>query len=210
MPKESTTHAERTTKRGTQGARTKLKKSARYSPLPLEDEVAQAIFDIELSHTSLKGNLQHLYINTAKEVEVGAKIALVIFYPLRFIHKFRKIHKQLVAELEKKFSGKHVVFIAQRKIARKQKQSSAKIPRTRTMTAVHDAILTDIVFPFDIVGRRWRYKVDGSKHTKIFFDAREKEKAESKVQAFSVIYKKLTNKDVSFGYMTNPILQQFL
>ena len=92
-----------------------------------------------------------------------------------------------------------MIFIAQRKIAKKQiKKTTVKVPRTRTLTAVHDSILVDIVYPFDIVGRRWRYKVDGTKQCKIYFDAREKDKAESRVETFSVIYKRFTNKDVYF------------
>jgi|Transcript_17097 small subunit ribosomal protein S7e len=193
------------------GHRKKLKKSSRKDPTPLEDEVAQAIYDLEVNNVNLKPSLSTLYVNTAKEVEVGhGKRVLVIFFPLRFIKKFHKIQKQLVTELEKKFSGKSVVLIAQRKIARKPKSNLKKIQRSRTMVAVHEAILADLLHPVDVVGRRWRYKTDGSMQTKVFMDAREKDKVESKLEAYSVVFKKLTGREVSFGFMTNPLLQQFL
>lgn len=52
-------------------------------------------------------------------------------------------------QLEKKFSGKHVVIIGQRRIMRKpssgQRQPKQKRPRSRTLTAVHDAVLEDLV-----------------------------------------------------------------
>nr|6ZJ3_SI Chain SI, Ribosomal protein eS7 [Euglena gracilis] len=192
------------------GPRKKLRKSARKSATPLEDEVAQAIFDLEVNNKSLKPVLQPLYVNTAKEVDIGhGKRAVVIFSPLRFLKKFHRIHKQLTAELEKKFSGKQVLVIGQRKITRQGKHNKNKIPRTRTAVSVRENILADLLYPVDVVGRRWRHKTDGSKQTKIFLDAREKDKVEGKIEAISVVYKKLTGVDASFGFMTNPLLQQF-
>ena len=56
---------------------------------------------------------------------------------------------RLVRELEKKFSGKHVVFIAQRRIlpkpTRKANKLKQKRPISRTLVAVHTAILDDLV-----------------------------------------------------------------
>lgn len=72
----------------------------------------------------------------------------------------------MTRELEKKFSDRHVVFVAQRRILPKEgRKSSAKQPRprSRTLTAVHGAILDDLVYPSEIVGKRTRVKTDGSK-----------------------------------------------
>ena len=38
---------------------------------------------------------------------------------------------------------------------------------SRTLTAVHDAILSDVVYPAEIVGRRTRVKLDGSRLIKV-------------------------------------------
>lgn len=39
--------------------------------------------------------------------------------------------------------------------------------RSRTLTAVHEAMLEDLVMPAEIAGRRIRYRIDGSKIMKV-------------------------------------------
>lgn len=48
-----------------------------------------------------------------------------------------------------------------------KKGSAVQRPRSRTLTAVHDAILEDLVYPAEIVGKRVRYRIDGSKIMKV-------------------------------------------
>jgi small subunit ribosomal protein S7e len=61
-----------------------------------------------------------------------------------------------------------VVIVATRRIVRPPKKGSAvQRPRTRTLTAVHDGILEDVVFPAEIVGKRVRYRLDGAKIIKV-------------------------------------------
>lgn len=61
-----------------------------------------------------------------------------------------------------------VVLIASRRIVRPPKKgSAAQRPRTRTLTSVHENMLEDIVHPAEIVGKRIRYRIDGSKIMKV-------------------------------------------
>ena len=57
--------------------------------------------------------------------------------PYRLLKSFHKIQSRLVRELEKKFSGKDVVLIANRRIMAPPTsgQSNAR-PRSRTLSAV--------------------------------------------------------------------------
>lgn len=61
-----------------------------------------------------------------------------------------------------------MILIATRRIVRPPKKGSAvQRPRTRTLTAVHEAVLEDVVSPAEIVGKRIRYHHDGSKIMKV-------------------------------------------
>lgn len=61
-----------------------------------------------------------------------------------------------------------VVLIATRRIMRPPKVGSAATrPRSRTLTAVHEAILDDLVYPTEIVGKRVRFRLDGSRIIKV-------------------------------------------
>uniref|UniRef100_A0A0D9WFD1 40S ribosomal protein S7 n=1 Tax=Leersia perrieri TaxID=77586 RepID=A0A0D9WFD1_9ORYZ len=183
-------------------ARRKIQKDKGLEPTEFEDTVAQAFFDLENGNQELKSDLKDLYINGAVQMDLaGNRKAVVIHVPYRLRKAYKKIHVRLVRELEKKFSGKDVVLVATRRIVRPPKKGSAVVrPRTRTLTAVHDGILEDVVYPAEIVGKRVRYHLDGRKIMKIFLDPKERNNTEYKLDTFSSVYRRLCGKDVVFDY----------
>ncbi|KAJ3990335.1 40S ribosomal protein S7 [Lentinula detonsa] len=183
------------------------------APLTPPDEtevsVAQAIIDLENNVPELKAELRPLQISAAREVDVrGGKKAIVIFVPVPQLKAFHKVQQRLTRELEKKFSDRHVVFVAQRRMLRKPTRNSRvqqKRPRSRTLTNVHEKILEDLVFPTEIVGKRTRVAVDGSKLLKVFLDSKDANVLEYKLDSFSSVYRRLTGKDVVFEF---PVVAQ--
>lgn len=78
------------------------------------------------------------------------------------------------------------MFCAERKILPKPKRgrpdpNKQKRPRSRTLTAVYDNILDDLVFPAEIVGKRIRHKLDGSQLIKVHLDKNQQTTIEHKV-----------------------------
>jgi len=175
-------------------------------PDEFEETVAKEIAALEGSSSEMKADLKGLYILAAKQVSVGGKKAVILFVPYKLLSKFNDIHQKLVRELEKKLNGKHVVIIAQRTILGMSYSRQAGVkagsvrPRSRTLTAVHEAILDDLVYPTEIVGKRTRCRLDGTKLLKVYLDPKDQVNVETKLDTFASVYKKLTNKEVVFEF----------
>lgn len=75
--------------------------------------------------TDLKPQLRELQISGASQIAVGNKKAIIIWVPYPQLKAFQKIQARIVRELEKKFSGKHVVVIAKRTILPKPSKKNA-------------------------------------------------------------------------------------
>jgi small subunit ribosomal protein S7e len=180
----------------------KVIKPSGKSLTDLEKSVSDALVELE-STQDLKADLRPLYINAAKQIEVGGKNAIVIFVPVPLLKAFHKVQVRITRELEKKFSGKHVMIVAQRRIVKKPNRNRTPKqprPRSRTLTAVHDAILEDLVYPTEVVAKRTRVKTDGSRLIRVFLDRKDQNNVEHKLESFAGVYKVLTGKDVKFGF----------
>lgn len=135
-----------------------------------------------------------------------AQGAAAVCVPLA-VDKRRANVSSLTRELEKKFSDRHVLLVASRRILPRPKRSNRsrsnqtqKRPRSRTLTAVHDSILTDLVYPVEIVGKRLRTKEDGTKLLKVVLDEKERGGVDYRLDTYSEVYKRLTGKTVNFEF----------
>jgi len=190
---------------------TARQKIAKENISELEESVAQALFDLQNNAQSneLKAELPDLKFISAEEIDVsGGKKAIVVRVPYRSLRAYHRIQQRLVRELEKRFSGKHVLIIAQRTILPKPSKNNhkkmQKRPRSRTLSAVHDAVLDDLVYPTEITGKRIRVRADGSRTYKIYLDRKDQNNQEYKLETFSAVYKKLTGKHAIFEF---PVVQ---
>ncbi|KAK2742388.1 40S ribosomal protein [Onygenales sp. PD_40] len=181
---------------------------SRQNPSELEASLAGALSDLETNTPDLKASLRPLQFVSAREIEVGhGKKAIVIFVPVPLLQGFHKIQQRLTRELEKKFSDRHVLILASRRIlprpkrsARSRTSQTQKRPRSRTLTAVHEAILTDIVYPVEIVGKRLRTKEDGSKVLKVILHEKERGGVDHRLDAYGEVYRRLTGRGVGFEF----------
>ncbi|KAL2538819.1 40S ribosomal protein S7-2 [Forsythia ovata] len=89
--------------------------------------------------------------------------------------------KDLPSKIHHKISENwEVVLIATRRILRQPKKGSAvQMPRTRTLTAVHEAMLEDV-----------------------FLEPKARNDTKTKLETFAGVYRKLSEKDVVFEFPT--------
>jgi len=173
-------------------------------PDDFEETISKTFTELEMN-SDLKAQLRELHFAGAKEIDVGDKKAILIYVPFPQLKQYQKIQIRLVRELEKKFNGKSVMFLARRTIipkpSRKSKvQLKQKRPISRTLTHVHNAILDDLVYPAEIIGKRIRVRLNGSRLFKVHLEKSHQNNLEQKVDTFSAVYKKLTGKEVVFEF----------
>eukprot|EP00406_Dinophysis_acuminata_P006406 CAMPEP_0179232318 /NCGR_PEP_ID=MMETSP0797-20121207/11798_1 /TAXON_ID=47934 /ORGANISM="Dinophysis acuminata, Strain DAEP01" /LENGTH=78 /DNA_ID=CAMNT_0020939435 /DNA_START=88 /DNA_END=321 /DNA_ORIENTATION=+ len=72
--------------------RKKIVKDKGAAPTQLEDEVATALFDIEVSPgCDIKADLKDVHISQAKEVDMKNRQAVVVYFPFRVWKSVKKI-----------------------------------------------------------------------------------------------------------------------
>ena len=176
-----------------------------------EKLVAAAFQELQAQHAELREDLKQVFIASAVQFQATFReqTRRAVLITLHFKSKTaeRKIHQSLVQELERKFKLP-VVIIFQRTILPKylKQKGQQRRPRSRTLTAVHDAVLEDLLFPHDILGRRIRVKVNGNKLFKVLLDPKDREVLEDRAETLAAVYRTLTNKEVVFEF---PLSREF-
>jgi small subunit ribosomal protein S7e len=171
-------------------------------PTPLEIKICEYLVDLEAGSKDLKEHLRDLGIVNARQIVVDrrtTKTAIVIFVPVSQHKRWQKLQDRVQTELEKKFSGIDIVFIANRKVMKlNQIKNNVPRPRTQTITAVHQQMLKDVVFPTKIVGKRTRFRVGGTRLLKVYLEPKDTKEIEARIPTYEAVYRKLTKKNVRF------------
>lgn len=173
----------------------------------LDLTVAKALFELQSSSSDIANELCALQLYGAREVELAnGRRALILVVPVPQLKAWQKIHTRVIHELGKKLGGadRAIVMIAHRRIMAKLDRKNARNaknarPRSRTLTAVHENWLEDLVYPTEIVGKRVRVK-NGGRHLKVLLDPKDQTTVEGKTEVMADVYRKLTGKEVSFEF----------
>jgi small subunit ribosomal protein S7e len=174
-------------------------------PTELEEECAKTLTALEQSNKDIQKDLRMVFINSVEEVEYqvecSAQKYILIRIPFRSITFFSKVNKQMIDHLEEKFKWP-VIVVVNRTIdsMRKITHPSQKRPRSRTLKAVHAAILNDVCTPSQIVGRRARQSQATGFTEQVFLDPLDKMLVEDKLDAMAHAYQKMTTHKITISF----------
>lgn len=168
----------------------------------------------EQSNKEVSKDLRMVNINSVEEVEYqsadgAAAKYILIRIPYRSLQFYRKVDSKVTEHLEDKFKWP-VIVVTNRTIDSKRKitHSSQKRPRSRTLKAVHKALLEDCCRPSQIVGRRSRVSPTTGFSETVYLDPLDKFVVEDKLDAMAAAYQKLTTHKISITFAKPTAFQQ--
>ncbi|KAH0790601.1 40S ribosomal protein S7 [Histomonas meleagridis] len=171
----------------------------------LEQQVATAFSEIKGTANEKVMNL--LKITGAKEVSINGLKVVIVEVPYKQISAYHQIQGALVPELEKKLGNSQVVIVAKRRAFPKTPQPGRRYKAIRnagrTLRAVHEGLLDDVVYPTAIVAKRTHYDTDGKQTTYVTLDAHDKTRVEDRLNGFAAAYHRLTGLKTVFEVATH-------
>lgn len=186
--------------------RSKLQKKEGVKPTDIEEETAKTLVAFEQSSKDIQKDLRMVLLNSVEEVEYDAADGSKAKYylvkiPYRSLQFYKKVSNQMIDHLESKF-GWPVIVVVNRTIDSKRKVThpSQKRPRSRTLKAVHQATLNDVVVPSSIVGRRQRVSPTTGITETVYLDPLDKAIVDEKLEAMANAYAKLTTHKITLQF----------
>ena len=194
--------------------RDKIIKKDGSKPSDVEEEVAKSLHSLELNNKNLKIHFVTIYINSVETVDYeqadgSPSQYLLVRIPHRSFAGFKKVGGLIIEHLEDHFN-KLVMVVANRTIispSAKHHPSQMR-PRSRTLTAVHEAVLADLCFPSNISGKSLRVSLEGKRQQKVFLDPLDKQLMQDKLDAITHCYQKLTTHKITLGFSKPSVFQQ--
>ena len=170
----------------------------------IQKNVSNALEKIKDSEKDHKAELENLKIEHANEVQFDEEQkCYLIQISTQNLTGFKKVHSLLTKKLEEHLSNPVIIIPARKRINGKEYRTfvSKKVPRDKTLTAVFDAYLDDILYPATIIGKRIRYPVGKTTRTyKVIVDPLDKESINYKLDAIKACFKALTNRKLDIEF----------
>ena len=171
----------------------------------LVSEVNKIIKDYANSNSELRDLLNQLTIRKVREFAVTennktVEKALLVYLPFAFHQKQPQAVVRLMSEIRKKKSVQ-VFMTAQRTMVHPRGGYKQKIPRSRTLTAVYESLLDDLISPADILGKRIRHRLGGAQIWKIQLNVDNKGFLQPRLAAITQIYRAITRRELSFEFV---------
>jgi len=184
----------------------KLSNKDRQTVNEITKNLTTVLTRFQESDQRMKKDLENLQIENANEISVGTdKRCYLVQVNEASVKNLHNVHSEIVKKLEDHFSTPVVIVPYRKKINGKlfRRYRGTKVPRDRTLSAVYDAYLEDLLYPATIVGKRVRYPKGKSRTFKVYVDPIDRENIEYKVPAIVACYKGLTNRDLVVEFPTN-------
>ena len=166
--------------------------------------VSASLDKIKDSEKDHKADLDPIKLEHANEVQVNDdQKCYLIQISTQNLTGFKKIHSLLTKKLEEDLSNPVIIIPSKKRVNGKEYRSyvSKKVPRDRTLTAVFDSYLDDILYPATIIGKRIRYPVGKTTRTyKVLVDPLDKETINDRLDAIKACFKALTNRKLEIEF----------
>ena len=169
----------------------------------IQKNVSNALEKIKDTEKEHKAELETIKIEYANEVKMeDDQKCFLVQISTQNLAGFKKVHSLLTKKLEEHLSNPVIIIHSRKRVNGNEYRTfvSKKVPRDRTLTAVFDAYLDDILYPATIVGKRIRYPVGKTRTFKVLVDPLDKETIEYKLPAMTSCYRALTNRKLEIEF----------
>ncbi len=172
----------------------------------MEKNFQNTLNSIISSEKDNKKELEGVKIENAREVEIekGERCFLVCVNTADE-KDLRKVHPTLIKKFEEQFSAPVALIPAKKRVNGKlyKRYRGTKVPRDRTLTAMFDSYLDDLLYPATIIGKRIRYPKGKVRQFKVLVDPIDKDAIEYKIPCITACYKALTNRPLEVEFPEN-------
>ena len=171
----------------------------------LASELNKMTKDYASSNSDLRDKLNLLTIDQVREFQVkkdnkDSGKAVLVYLPQPFHHYQPEAVVRLMQEFQKK-KGVQVFMTAKRTIIHPRSGYKQKIPRSRTLTSVYEALLDDLVSPSVLLGKKVRHNLGGHAVWKVQLNEENRSFLEPRLDAIKTIYREVTKRDLAFEFV---------